>query len=142
MKKILVVYYSKTGNTKKIAEKIAKLLNADLDEIVVKGNHMPFQKKFEMTYKKNPSDYDLVAVGTPVWSFGPPPALKRYLIKNKIKKVAFFCTYNGILGLTFKQMEKLSKKPLATLKIIFNRFNKKEEKDWKNKLEKFCEELR
>jgi flavodoxin len=31
--KILIVYYSRTGRTKKIAEKIQYRLNADIDEI-------------------------------------------------------------------------------------------------------------
>jgi flavodoxin len=34
MKKILVLYYSRTGITKVLASYIAKLLNADLEEIV------------------------------------------------------------------------------------------------------------
>ena len=32
--KILVVYYSKTGNTKKIGEELAKKLNADVEEVI------------------------------------------------------------------------------------------------------------
>jgi flavodoxin len=34
MKKILVVYYSRTGMTKKLANSIANLLFADIEEIV------------------------------------------------------------------------------------------------------------
>ena len=34
MKKILVVYYSRTGVTKKLALSIAQLLQADIEEII------------------------------------------------------------------------------------------------------------
>ena len=34
--KILVIYYSKTGNTKYVAQKIAEQLNAELSEITDK----------------------------------------------------------------------------------------------------------
>ncbi len=42
MKKILVAYYSKTGNTKRAAEDIAKSLGADLEEIKDKRNRKGF----------------------------------------------------------------------------------------------------
>ena len=32
--KVLVLYYSQTGNTKAVAGEIARLLNADMEEIV------------------------------------------------------------------------------------------------------------
>ena len=144
MKKILVVYYSKTGNTKKVAEKIFKILKADIDEIVVKGKHMLFQKKFEMNYKKNPSNYDLVIVSTPVWAFNLVPAVKKYLIenKNKIKKIAFFCTHAGIPGKTLSKMGKLSKEPIAVLDIKFTRFKQKVDPSYETKIKDFCEKIK
>ena len=32
-KKILVIYYSRTGNTKKVAEDLARKLHADIEEV-------------------------------------------------------------------------------------------------------------
>ena len=139
MKKILVVYYSKTGNTKKIAEKISKLLNADIDEIIVKEKQISPRENFKMNYKKNPSDYDLIIIGTPVWGLRPVPAIKRYLTENenKIKKIAFFCTCGAIQGFTFSQMKKLSKNPIATLKIKQKKINLSDKK-----IKEFCERLK
>ncbi len=144
MKKILVVYYSLTGNTKKVAEEISKNLNVDSDRVVVKGKHMPFQKKFEMSYQKDPSNYDLIIVGTPVWAFGPVPAVKKYLVENKkkIKKIAFFCTHAGIIGKTLPKMEESSKEPIAKLDIKFSRFRNIVEDSYEDKIKKFCEGLK
>lgn len=121
--KTLVAYYSKTGNTKKIAEKIARLFGADVDEIILIGEK-------QIKFGKNPEEYDLVIVGTPVNGFRVSNPTKQYLHKNKdkIKKVAFFCTHWGILGKTFKEMETLSKKPVASLKIKKRKIHKSENK--------------
>ena len=144
MKKILIVYYSKTGNTKKVAEKISKILKADIDEIVAEGKHMPFQQKFKISYKKNPSDYDLVIVSTPVWAFNITPAVKKYLIenKNKIKKIAFFCTHSGMPRHVLFKMGKLSKEPIAVLDIKFNKFKQKVDSSYETKIKDFCEKIK
>ena len=41
MMKTLIVYYSKTGTTKKLAEKIAKIKNADILELTVAPRTFP-----------------------------------------------------------------------------------------------------
>ncbi|MFH0830044.1 MAG: flavodoxin [Candidatus Aenigmatarchaeota archaeon] len=123
----LVAYYSRTGNTRKVAGEIAKELKADLDEIVdkksrkgpigwlragrdaMRGSHTPFE------IRKDPKNYNVVIVGTPVWAFTVVPAVRAYLAKNRPKKVAFFCTCGGNPGKAFVEMEKLAGKPVATL---------------------------
>ncbi|WP_406534138.1 flavodoxin family protein [Methanobrevibacter sp.] len=46
---------------------------------------------------KDPSDYDLVIIGTPVWSSNMAAPIFTYLIKYKdqIKNMASFCTCMG-----------------------------------------------
>lgn len=83
MSKKLVVYYSwSNGNTKRIAEKMAKALDVDLqridtvqpyqgsyDEVVDQG-HAEVNRGYKPEIKKldvNIQDYDVVAVGTPTW---------------------------------------------------------------------------
>lgn len=76
----LVIYYSKTGNTKKIAEAIAAELDATLRTIDEPG---------DITF------FDLVCVGTPVRFFLPTERMRsflRRLPKLDGQKVAGFCT--------------------------------------------------
>jgi flavodoxin len=109
-KKILVVYYSRTNNTKGVAEDIAKKLNADIERIVDKKDrsgvfgYAGAAKDSQMKnateigeITKNPADYDLVIVGTPIWVGHVPPPTHTYLVKYKssFKQVAFFCTAGG-----------------------------------------------
>jgi flavodoxin len=79
--KSLVVFYSRSGKTKQVAEKITELLKADLEEVIdLKSRKGIFgwlsagkdaSKKNGATIaaiKKQPAQYDLVILGTPVWA--------------------------------------------------------------------------
>ena len=138
--KTLVVYYSLTGNTRKIALKIAKNLGADLDEIIDKKNYgdkAMGKKDLEIDFKKDPSKYDLVVIGSPVWGFGHCPFARLYMKKNNFKQVAFFCTYALWTGLHFFNMKRFSKRPKAMLKIHMKSVDKSDDK-----IDAFCEKLR
>lgn len=67
--KYLVTYYSKTGNTRKVAEAIFETLPGD-------------KQIMPVDMVENLNGFDLVFVGFPVMQFGPPP-----VIKNLVKKV-------------------------------------------------------
>jgi flavodoxin len=100
----LVVYYSRTGNNRTIAESIASKLSADIDEIVDKKNRQGRLNWLkagrdsragnltEITYQKNPQDYDTIILGAPIWAFRPIPPLRTYLqeVDLKGKRLAFF----------------------------------------------------
>ena len=90
--KTLVVYYSRTGNTKFVAEEITAELGADIEEVVdlkkrdgkmgylsasrdATGNR---QTNIAET-KRNPADYDLIVIGTPVWFWRPSSASEHTL---------------------------------------------------------------
>ena len=68
------MFYSRTGNTKKFAEKIANNLNVDIDEKDRSGIKGWFSgpidillgNETEIENKKNKLEYDLVVIGTPV----------------------------------------------------------------------------
>ena len=107
--KTLIVFYSRTGNTRKIGELIAQKLHADIDEIIDLKNRKGIlgfifggrdaMKEYltKITFTKNPADYDLVIVGTPMWAGSSTPAFRTYLTENKgkIKKAALFVTAGG-----------------------------------------------
>jgi len=130
--KTLVAFYSRTGNTEKIGKLISKNINADIDTItdmknrtrriigwLISGKDASQKSLTKIKYKKDPSKYDLVIIGTPIWSWTLTPAIRTYLTENngKFKKVAFFCTSGGNKGKAFEEMKNLSKKPIATLEI-------------------------
>jgi len=131
--KSLVVYYSRTGVTRKVAAEIAGALGSDIEEIVdqkdrrgiwgwfMAGRDATLKKLVNIDpNKRDPSNYDLVVIGTPVWAWTMTPAIRAYIAANSahFKKVAFFLTMGGACGKTFKTMEDLcGKKPLAVLDL-------------------------
>jgi len=131
--KTLIVYYSRTGLTKKIATLISTKLKADIDEIIDKKNRSGAvgyvragrdamkEKLTSITYTHDPKDYDIILIGGPVWAWTVSPAVRTYLDTNvdalKIKQVAFFAT-QGSSGAEkkFEAMKNmLGMKPVATL---------------------------
>ncbi len=100
----LVVYYSRTGNNRTIAESIASRLSADVDEIIdrknrkgklnwlLAGRDSRAKKLTEIEYKKNPQEYDTIIIGAPIWAWNPIPPLRTYLqeVDLRGKRVAFF----------------------------------------------------
>ena len=124
--KTLVIYYTRTGITKKIAEVIAEKMQADIEEIVdLKDRKGPWEylkagrdamKRIPAeiaVIKNNPEYYDLIVIGTPVWAGNMACAVRTYISgnKDKFKKVALFCTMGGSGDQkTFAEMESLSGK--------------------------------
>jgi flavodoxin len=150
--KILVVYYSYTGNTKKIAEALTEKLEAKIDEIkdlkersrkivgwLIAGKDSLSRKPAEIKYKEKPEEYDLVIVGTPVWMWTMTPAVKKYLSDNKFRRVAFFCTHGGNAGKTFEDMEFLSEKPERNFALLDKNIKKG---NFKDEVEMFCKNIK
>ncbi|MEM2902803.1 MAG: flavodoxin [Candidatus Bathyarchaeia archaeon] len=128
----LVVFYSRTGNTRLVSEAIARSLNADVEEIKDKKSRdgiLGFLRSgYEAIFgrlscieptEKGPEGYDLVIIGSPVWAGRLSSPVRTYmsLYGNKIKKVAFFATCSVGSGKIFKQMKEISKPPIAALEI-------------------------
>ena len=150
--KALVVFYSRNGNTKKVAGKISRSLKADSEEIfdlksrsgiwgwIFGGRDAYMKKSTEIKQEINPQKYDLVVIGTPIWAGTMTPAVRSYLKRHKLnKKVAFFCTAGDKQTSAFRQMEELSKKPITCLDLKQSKLNSKESDD---KIKEFCEKLR
>ena len=134
MPKTLVVFYSRTGTTKKVAQNLATKLEADIEEIIAQKDRRgiwgyllsgkeamrKIPAKIAPT-QKDASLYDLVIVGTPMWAMTVSGPVRAYLAANKIKfkKLAFFLLRGGEKdGRVFAEMENISgQKPLATLAV-------------------------
>lgn len=150
--KILVAYYSLYGHTGKVGERIAKLLNADVEAIKDTKNlsHLiswgvgafdeELKKPTQIEKTKNQvREYDLVVIGTPIWD-GITPPIKAYLMQNNFKKVAFFITSGAAAEDAAYLMSKLSKKkPVAVLEIQDRQVDNKEDKDLINE---FCRKIK
>ena len=108
--KSLVVFYSRTGNARFVAQTIAALIGADTEEIVdlkKRGGALGFLsggsdarrgKETEIeSPKRSAADYDFIIVGTPIWAGRPTPAITTYLKKTDLlgKKVSFFFVQGG-----------------------------------------------
>lgn len=108
---ITVVYYSKTGNTSTIADNIARVLGCDSISINLMKQGRKTKQELEQENKlfQNAIDKcnksDFIFIGTPT-EFRKPHKRIVDLINNLTeKKVAIFCTYYGMLGATFYDLE-------------------------------------
>ena len=120
----LVVYFSYTGNTRMIANKIKEKLNCDILEIktvvpysndydtVVNdehnseaSNYLPEIQDISLDLSK----YNEIILGTPVWWYRPVPAIRTFLTQNDLsgKVIKPFATNAGWLGRTFKEIKTL-----------------------------------
>ena len=94
--KTCVLYFSRTGNTKLLAEAIADLTKAPVFDIAAS----------EQTVVEN---YDMLILGTPVEGFRPAKETLTFierLPKTEGKKAVLFCTHALWKGSTFKVLEK------------------------------------
>ncbi|MDR2427128.1 MAG: NAD(P)H-dependent oxidoreductase, partial [Endomicrobium sp.] len=112
MKKVLVVYYSKSGNTREIAKHIQNETNGDIFEIetvtpypddyntatkqakeeINKGYKPPIKNKVN-----NINEYDIIFVGSPNWWSTIAPPVSTFLSEHDLsgKTVVPFCTHGG-----------------------------------------------
>lgn len=140
-RKVLVVYYSRTGTTRKVAEQIAAALGAEIEELAdlkkragvigfLRGAFDGLRKKTATLAdtRHNPADYTLVVVGTPVWAGNMTPAVRAWLAAHadRLPDVAFFCTTGGSgIARTFAGMAALAgKDALATLALTAGQVKK------------------
>ncbi len=110
-----IIYYSYSGNTKKVAGILFEYLiqKGEVDAVVLKGLDesdkffrqaaRAFRHKRAIINNVNfdLTKYDLICFGTPVWAFGPVPAMNTYLDKCfgvEGKEIVLFTTYGSGTG--------------------------------------------
>jgi flavodoxin len=134
MSKTLIVYHSRSGYTRRVAQALARRLGADLDEIRIvqpmNGAMGYLMCAIEAIagltpalrpLRKDPADYELVVVGTPVWFWSPASPVRSWLMQHgRLRgRVAFFCTMGGSgAARAFAAMTELAGKvPAGTLAL-------------------------
>lgn len=110
--KMLVLYYSQTGNTKAVAQEIANKLGADIEEITMVD---PYDPDFQATIdrckkdqeqgvlpeiqpvKADIANYDVIFLGYPVWFGTYAPPVTTFLNGADLsgKKIVPFCTFGS-----------------------------------------------
>ena len=155
MHKILVAYFSASGVTKGVAQRLAKAAGADLFEI---RPAVPYtQADLNWTDKKsrssvemndplsrpetaeklpNMSDYDTVFVGYPIWWYVAPHIINTFVESYDLsgKTLVAFATSGGSgIGKTVEELKKLY--PDANWKDgkLLNTISDKELVDWASK---------
>lgn len=129
--KALVLYYSQTGNTKAVAQKIATRIGADTEEIIpVQPYDTGFRATIERCLKEREegkvieiqpltadlAKYDVIFIGYPVWFGTYAPPVATFLDQTDLsgKKIVPFCTF-GSGGLDSSVKDLMAKQPNAEI---------------------------
>jgi flavodoxin len=113
--KTAVIFYSLNGNCTFVAEEIKLKLNSDLIQLQIKDEKkrrgifkffwccglMVSRKSPPLKpYTFDPSVYDLIIIGAPVWASSPAAPIKTFISETGIigKKIALFVCHAGGKG--------------------------------------------
>lgn len=156
--KTLVAYYSLQGNTKIIAERVSKELNADLlrieplKDIPSSGSKRLIVGGFKTAFKIFPQlkpininfdDYDRIILGTPIWvgveAISISSFLKKCNINNKVIAV-FTSSGSGFNEKCINKFKKLLPNMKETVSLVSTENDKQNEND--RKLSDFIQKLK
>lgn len=134
MSKVLIVYYSRTGTTRKVAAELAAMGGWDLERVIDTRSREGFlgylRAGFDALFERHtqlaparedPATYDLVIVGTPVWNGSVSTPIRTWLAEHagRLPPLAFFATEGGRgAQRAFDKMASIANVvPLATLEL-------------------------
>ena len=109
MSRILVVYFSRSGNTRRLATEIAEACGADLEELLPvrprEGLRGYLRSTFEALLGLTPAlqplhhrlqDYETVIIGTPIWVWNIASPVRSFIQTHRAalqqRTLALFCT--------------------------------------------------
>jgi flavodoxin len=112
----VVIYYSKSGNTKAVAEHIAEELGCEalpVNLMEKKGRgtkeERDREKALYATALSRASVCRLVVVGTPTGFQKPKSMIRRFVRDMEAEAAALFCTYEKRIGTTLTDLEETLK---------------------------------
>ena len=138
----IIIYFSYTGHTRTISNRIKEKLDCDILEIKTvipysddydsvvndeqnseSSNHLPEIQDIHVDLNK----YDTIILGTPVWWYRPVPAIITFLSHYNLdgKKIIPFATNAGWLGKTFKEIKEMcpNSKVEEEMNIVFKSYS-------------------
>ncbi|HVZ76729.1 MAG TPA: NAD(P)H-dependent oxidoreductase [Gemmatimonadaceae bacterium] len=133
--RILVAFYSRTGNTRRVARLLADALgDADLEELMdptprmgvrgyLRSGYQAFFKRRTplAPLRHDPARYDLVILCTPVWNASVSAPARAFLAAHarRIHRIAFLACFGGFgLERVLRQLtEANGTRPLATTAV-------------------------
>ena len=122
MNRVLIVFHSRSGATAAVARQLAGMLEADLDEVVAIRpllGRLGFARCLIQSFRRerpdiatarDPADYDLVIIGSPVWAGRLAAPMRTYLTRHadRLPTLAAFCTSgSGSSGELFGEIRSL-----------------------------------
>ncbi len=157
--KSIIVYYSYTGHTRMIAEKIKEKLNCDILELKPKDPYSTDYQSVVDQEQDNESNnktieiekiaidlskYNKIILGSPVWWYSITPVVRTFLKENNLagKVIVPFATNAGWLGTTFSDIKEIcpNSKVENEMNIVFESYSdklktdEKEIDNWINKV--------
>ncbi|MGM5480873.1 MAG: flavodoxin family protein [Nanobdellota archaeon] len=153
----LVIYYTRSGTTKKAVGELTKHIRADMYELVdhkkrsgllgwLRSGRDAAKKKLTGIDKPTnvPSRYPVVILATPNWVGSIPPAMRMYIKEylTGVKKLAFIVTQGGKgQEKILTELEELTgQKPVAAVQLR-SKDVKKQTEAFKTSLKGFVEKL-
>jgi flavodoxin len=131
----LIVFYSRTGTTRGTARRLAASIGCDMEEIVESRSRRGVggyvrscieairrrPSRWLTRTHRDPTSYDLVIIGTPVWAWSVSSPVRAWLMAHKdaLPDLAFFCTCGGAgADRAFAQMRQLVGKPPKACMVL------------------------
>lgn len=135
----IIIYFSYSGHTREIANKIKEKINCDILEL---EPVIPYSKDYNRVVEEEQnnssnnktipikdlevdlSNYDEIILGSPVWWYTITPVIRTFLKENDLsnKTIYPFATNAGWLGHTFQEITKLcpNSKVMELMNILYS----------------------
>ena len=150
--KSLVAFFSASGNTKEVAENLSTAIGGDLFEIEPVEPYTradlnwtdsnsrstiecknPASRPAIIKLVENPSQYDVIFLGFPIWWYTAPRIINTFLEENDFagKKIVLFATSGGSgLGNTAEDLRASASNAEIISGKIFNHYDADTLKNW------------